>query len=171
MSDEIVLVYTARGRDRILSDGGSQAWVLDPNRVLKCQFVVCVQNRHNGAWGGADHQHGEGFLVGRISGVIPSKEGEGRWLIQFKEFAEISIPNCWGGWRNPVRYEGKDTFEFINDIEFKDLIFSPLPSSQPSSSHAENTTVIRPLTIAEAKRGLALGLGVPESAISITISM
>lgn len=37
--ENTVCVLTARGFETILSEGGSQAWVLDANRARKCEYV------------------------------------------------------------------------------------------------------------------------------------
>ncbi len=177
MGNNTVVVFTARGANRILSENGSQAWRLNKNKAEACRYLVCTQNRHNGPWGEAEAEHSAAFLVGRIRDVVPSKEGgkaEGRWHIRISEYALIYIPRCWQGQRNPVRY---DTLENLG-IDLGKLHFQPMPNSQglpPESTDnadtdafAEDETV-QPLTIAEAKAGLALGLGVPESAIEIQV--
>ena len=66
MSDQCLVVLTARGFERIISEGGSQSWRLKPDRAERREFCVCVQNRHNGHWGGADQEHHHAFLIGRI---------------------------------------------------------------------------------------------------------
>lgn len=171
-----VVVFTNRGLDRLLEEGGSQAWKLDPDRVRKLSYVVCVQNRNDGDWGQPTHDQGEGFLIGRISGVDVNSEGrnENRYVIQFDEYAEISLPNFWdrlGGLRNPVRYlEDLERYVDVNALEWKRVqpqIEGELPvtTTRPVSPSSEP----RALDIAEAKKALAAFYRVPVSAIEIVI--
>lgn len=163
-------VLTARGVDRILSEGGSQAWRLRPDNVMKMRYCVCVQNRHHNHWGGADQPHHHAFLVGRIADVVPSPERPERYLIVFSEYARINKADAWPGLRNPVRYATLEEF----GVDGPDsLEWHPMPADVMDASLAEPQDEEQggfgPLTIIEAKAGLALGLGVPESAIEICI--
>jgi hypothetical protein len=105
MSDKAILVFTAKGFSTIISERGSQAWVLDPDRARCCDYLVCAQNR-NGGWGSPEAPHGAGFLVGKIEGVEPSavSDEKPRWLVRISAYARIDKPRMWDGGRNPVRY-------------------------------------------------------------------
>jgi hypothetical protein len=173
MTTPCLVVLTARGSARLLAEGGTQAWRLKPENVRRVAYCVCVQNRHHGHWGGADQEHHHAFMVGRISDVVPSPEGRPeRYLVKFSEYTRINHPNAWPGLRNPVRYATLEEFG-ITDPDA--LTWHPMPDSsavEPAPTAApqdEDKEGFGPLTIAEAKAGLALGLGVPERAIEITI--
>ena len=170
MTTPCLVVLTARGPARLLSDGGSQAWRLKPDNVLRLKYCVCVQNRHNGHWGGADQEHHSAFLLGRISDVVPSPETPNRYLVKFSEYARIDSLNAWPGLRNPVRYGALEDFG-ISDPDA--LTWHPMPEARTGGRTGEvqdeDKDGFGPLTIPEAKAGLALGLGVPESAIEISI--
>lgn len=169
MSDQCLVVLTARGFERIISEGGSQSWRLKPDRAERREFCVCVQNRHNGHWGGADQEHHHAFLIGRIRDVVPSPERLERYLVRFSAYARIDSANAWPGLRNPVRY---GTLEEFGITDPASLNWQPMPATQPraaDSGEIGDESGIGPLTIAEARAGLALGLGVPESAIEITV--
>ena len=72
-----ICVLTARGIERILAEGGSQAWVLDAKRARACEYVVCVQNcRFADDWGQVSAPHHSAFVVGRLKEVVPSREEE-----------------------------------------------------------------------------------------------
>lgn len=170
-AEDTVAVFTARSPERIVREGGSQAWVLNPVRAKQCTWLVCTQNRHN-----ADHDfedasepHGSAFLVGKISGLRRSVENpnEERWLITINEYARINLPKVWGGWRNPVRYTSLADL----GIDPVGLSWQPLvaPIGEPAEPTGEPPSARQGLTIAEAKRGLALTFGVGEDAIEITI--
>jgi hypothetical protein len=170
MSSPCLVVLTARGPARILDEHGTQAWRLKPENVRRLKFCVCVQNRHNGHWGGADQEHHHAFMVGRISDVVPSPERPERYLVEFSEYARIDYPNAWPGLRNPVRYGTLEEFD-ISDPEA--LTWHPMPAVRTGAptgeAQDEDQEGFGPLTIPEAKAGLALGLGVPESAIEIIV--
>ena len=87
-----ICVLTARGIEKILGDGGSQAWVLDAKRARQCEYEVCDQNRgFTDDWGHVSAPHHTAFIVGRLKDVVRSKEldSENRWILTFSEYAEI----------------------------------------------------------------------------------
>jgi len=158
-----VCVLTARGIETILAEGGSQAWVLDAKRARECEYVICVQNRgFEDDWGKVSASHHTAFLVGRLNGVARSQEEDcgNRWLLTFSEYAEVNVPDAWPGNRNPVLYTNLEQF----GINVDELEFHPMPEQEPvAQSRAA------PLTIAQAKAGLAQTFGVDPSAIEITV--
>ena len=160
-----VCVLTARGIDRILAEGGSQAWVLDAKRARACQYVICVQNRgFTDDWGLASALHHNAFLVGRLKDVARSQEAdcEKRWMLHFSEYAEVEVPDAWPGNRNPVLYTDLERFH----IDVSRLHFQPMPEQKPV---AQPVATGRALTLAEAKEGLALTFGVQPAQIEITV--
>jgi hypothetical protein len=169
-----VAVFTNRGLHRLLAEGGTQAWSLQPDRVKKLKYVVCTQNRDDGEWGAPTHDQGQGFLIGKISGVEPSPEGrEGRYIILFKEYAEINVPSMAYQWRNPVRYIELNDFSIDpNTLTWKSVhprtdgepprAASPIGAPSPASESAG-------LDITEAKKALSTFYRVPVTAIEIVI--
>lgn len=103
------MVMTARGPARIISEGGTQAWHLNPDNARRYDYVVCVQNRHNGNWGEATEPHLMAFLIGKISTVelatdLPDPGKPLRYIIKMSEYARIAVQApAWVG-RNPVKY-------------------------------------------------------------------
>jgi hypothetical protein len=170
MSTPCLVVLTARGSHRLFEEGGSQAWRLNPENAQKQNYCVCVQNLHNGHWGNPDHEHHHAFMVGRIRDVITSPERADRFLVRFSHYAKIDWPDAWTGLRNPVRYGTLEEFG-ITDPDSLDWLpmkrTSPPPvTAVPPDEHQDGCG---PLTIPEARTGLSLGLGVPESAIEIIV--
>lgn len=164
---DAIVVLTARSPERILREGGSQAWLLNPARAKLCRWLVCTQNRHNPdhEFSDATEPHGVGFLVGKISAIRPSEEDGARWLIAISEFARLRVPDAWDHGRNPVRYTSLEELGIDPDaLEFHTM---PLGVSQPSSIFER--TAANKLTIADAKKGLAATFGVKPEAIEITI--
>lgn len=174
-STPCLAVFTCRGTQRILREGGSQAWRLSSSHASKMRYIVCIQNR-NLDWGNATHPHGTAFLVGKISGVEALKEdskGIIRKIVKISEYAEIDVPNCWEGGRNPISYMKLGDFGLnLDELEFK-----PVPTRTEQDSPSDDTPVAEDeliedqegLTIEQAKRGLAIGLGISVEQIEILI--
>lgn len=158
-----VVVFTARSTQNILNEGGTSAWRLDRNHALRCGFVVCARNG-NARWVEGKEAHHSAFLVGKIKDVVPTAEYPGRFLIQLSEYALVNIPDVWKGERNPVKYS---TLEDLG-IEAATLTWKPMPKPTEvlGTGNASGRT---PLTIDEAKQGLAFKFSVPVEAIEITI--
>lgn len=166
-----VAVFTNRGRDRILSEGGTQAWSLNPTNAKKVKYVVCAQNRDDGDWGAPTHAQGQGFLIGRLEDVLPSPEGRpGRSIITFAEYAEIDVPNMAYQWRNPVRYIELSDFGIDPDkLVWKRC--TPYTEGGPprAASPGGPVSESRGLDITEAKKQLSVFYRVPVSNIEIVI--
>ncbi len=131
-------------------------------RVKQQQYLVCVRKAKPGT-----DDHGTVFLVGKIAGVQKhgvDRRGQQRWFFQISDFAIPSHRVQWE-WRNPVRYT---TLEDLG-IELKKLKFKPAPPATESVPMAELAPSVKPLTIAEAKAGLAAKFGVSPDAIDIHI--
>ncbi len=172
-----VVVFTNPGLGRLLEEGGSQAWKLNPDKVRKLTYVMCVQNRNDGDWGRPTHEQGEGFLIGKISGVETNSEDResNRYIIKFDEYAEISVPKLWeklGGLRNPVHYlNDLEKYVHVDGLEWK-RIHSHMEGEPPRAASPIVPNVLsqgRGLDIAEAKKALATFYRVPVTAIEIVI--
>jgi hypothetical protein len=169
---DTIVVFTARSPERIIDEGGSQAWVLNPARAKLCKWLVCTQNRHNPdhEFSDATEPHGSAFLVGKISAITQSPEegSDDRWIIEINEVARITELDVWKHWRNPVRYM---TLSDLG-IRVSDLEFQPVPAAKQEQAKAQNQTTHWPpatLTIPEAKKALAATFGVKPEAVEITI--
>src|SRR5689334_4812454 len=110
MNNDTLTVFTAKSIERLLREGGTSSWRLNPAHARRCTFVVCTRNTR-AHWGDGDEPHGSAFLVARIGDVVQceataenDESEEDRFLIRFTEFARINIPNVWNGQHNPVRY-------------------------------------------------------------------
>jgi len=96
-----------------------------------------------------------------------NESSEHRYLIQFSQFARLNILNLWKGDRSPVKYEKLEDL----GIDPSTLIWEPMPEHVKDIAPVEEVskTGVTALTVAEAKRGLALTFNVPPEAIEITI--
>jgi hypothetical protein len=125
--EDTITVFTHRSPDGIKADGGSERWVLNPKRVRLCKWVICTQNQHsNDARSNASEPHGTAFLIGKISGVVRAPENQKRWLIKISEYAEINVPNAWGGYQNPIHYGSLAEL----GVNPESLQFNPMPEER-----------------------------------------
>jgi hypothetical protein len=165
---EVVVVFTAKSVERILREGGTSSWRLDRNHARQCEYALCTRNG-NADWVEGPEEHHTGFLVAKVKDVVPApgSRSDGRYLIQFSEYARADIPGAWKGDRNPVRYS---TLEEI-EIDPSTLRWEPMPESADVNTYSESSarTIDAPLTLLDAKKGLALTFGVAPEAIEITI--
>jgi hypothetical protein len=179
MSDECIAVFTVESPHRILQQGGSRAWALASSRARKCRYLVCVQNLYHPGrdFSDAFEPHGAVFLVGKISDVIPDLLSNDRWQICISEYALHTVMNAWKGWRNPVRYTtlremGIDlealTFRSVSDGQ-RDLSITTDQLAPTVAPRKQDDGPIAPLSIAQAKAGLAAYYGVSQEAIEIVI--
>jgi hypothetical protein len=161
----VIVVFTSKGMNRILADGGSSGWKLDPKRAADCEYFVCTRN----AKGRPGHR--AAFFIGKLDKVsllseeLPRK----RYMLTFTEFAKVEIPNVWRGDRNPVRYTTMEELgidptqhEFGTGLIWK-------PAVEQSAAEEAAVPANRSLTIEQAKAGLSAKFGVPPDQIEITI--
>ena len=176
MSQEVAVVFTAKSIERILREGGTSSWRLDRNHARQCAFAVCTRNAY-ADWVEGPEAHHSAFLVGRVRDVVPcaatpenDESEKNRYLIQFSEFARVNVADVWKGDRNPVRYV---TLEELG-IDPSTLKWEVMPKSDNAPELVGQVTSLKslgvqPLTMAEAKKGLALTFNVAPGAIEITI--
>ena len=127
--NESILVFTHRSTEFLTKLIGSTSWQLNPERAKNCDYVICARNS-NSPLANDDFPHSSAFLVGKISNVVQSlnlPRDEHRYMIEFLEYAEISIPNVWQGWRSPVIYKNTNELESAFKIDFQDLNWVHVP--------------------------------------------
>jgi hypothetical protein len=175
-TDKVPVVFTAKSIDRILEEEGTSSWRLDPNRARQCSFAVCTRNAYSKQVEGRE-AHRSAFLVGKIKDVVPSRTSTspGRYLIQFSEFAHVNIPDAWKGDRNPVKYSTLQELGIDPSLMKWQAMPEPsgtsmlLPTTPSPLIEAQSAAADVPLTLTQAKKGLALAFGVEPEAIEITI--
>jgi hypothetical protein len=166
MAEDTVAVFTFKSIERILAEGGTSSWRLDRNHARQATYAVLTRNAHADETEGPESHH-TAFLIGKIKDVVPVGSN-GRFLILFREYALIDIADAWDGGRNPVSYRSLDHF----GIDPSTLEWKPMPEpKKPAPIVASPAPMpgISGLTLAEAKRGLAITFGVPPEAIEITV--
>jgi hypothetical protein len=170
---DAIAVFSSKDLDTILRIGGTQSWVLNLNRTKNIKYVV-IFSHGGGAQGAQKANHGRAWLIGEIERVEPA-DGERRpqrWRIVFKNYALLDSAAEWPGFRNPVTYMSLESLG-INPAA---LDFKPIPkiahvqkavTTDPPSRRQGQAQA--PLTIQQAKDGLAAHFGVSPDAIEIII--
>jgi len=173
MTQEVAIIFTAKSVETLLQEGGTSSWRLDRNHARQCVYAVCTRNAYAG-WVEGPEEHHAAFIVGKVKDVVPSPSRADRYLIQFSEYALVDVPNVWKGDRNPVRYSNTDEVRKLG-IDLSNLTWKPMPKpTEPDGIKAKGPAAkvseeLRPLSMNEAKKGLALTFGVAPEAIEITI--
>ena len=157
MNRDTIAVFTRKSAGSIFKAGGSGDWVADRARAEKCKYLVCVRNAHGSRQPEDTLAHGTAFLVGR--GLFIARTEADRIVIGFHEYASINVATSWQN-RNPVGYHELQGWLRIDPAT---LDWKPFPTEQVEQPKA------KPLTIAQARAGLAAGLGVSEDRIEIII--
>ncbi len=148
-------VFTGHGPEDIRMLGGTAKWRLNTDLLLlSCCYVVCVFNgaaQLPFAHGNPSARDNAAFLIGRIAGVEPVKEGDplfyfgdqwelpNRKMVQISDVCMIDIPAFMPVWRNPTIYlaEG-EVLEKLGICGFDELDFTPNSpaSAQDRSAYA-----------------------------------
>ncbi|MBP7002323.1 hypothetical protein [Amaricoccus sp.] len=176
--EDTILIFTCKGMPSFLEEGGSGHWKVRPERINRLHYAVFCRNRHTAEPVEGNESHGDGFLVARIAGVVPSPRITGRSIIQLAEVAPIEIPELWQGFRNPTLYTSMDSL----GIDVGALDWRPMAEQgRLPDAQSERARLTRPEVDADrprrtfgeaikAKRAeLASEIGVAEEAIEITI--
>jgi hypothetical protein len=179
VSNNALIVFTAKTVAMIHEQGGTSSWVLSPASMRDVRYVVCTRNtdrEFDEECGPRPEAHGSAFLVGKVSGlkVLKEKNNRKRYLVQMSEYARVSVPDFWTHDRNPTRYTDTDSLR-ERGIDVNKLDWLPMPDTDCNIGvmpHPEAVSAPQGegLTIAQAKRGLSVKFGVPEQAIQIVIN-
>ena len=167
MAKKVAVIFTFKRVERILREGGTSSWRLNRNHARHCAFAVLTRNAKSKKTEGPEPHH-TAFMVGKVKDVVPAPDRPERFLIQFSEYALVNVPDAWKGDRNPIKYTGA-----LEDLGItpSTLKWERMPEQDEATDPTPETVPISgaPLTMAEAKKGLALTFGVPADAIEITI--
>lgn len=179
---EVLTVLTFKSGRHIVSDGGTQSWVISQSRARRCGYVVCVRHQHGPYKAEGNEPHKHAFLVGRVSGVVPSDETEDRFKVEMSEYAVVDGPQIPLNSASPTQYfpslssigidEAKLHWKAMSDLPGED-VSSPavvISATDNAPKVGEDDDDVAPMSvIMQAKKLIADGLQVPLSAIEITV--
>jgi hypothetical protein len=120
-------VFTTQTPVRILREGGTSGWRVNPDRARHTPYLACIHNHTNpaGRVPGSTTVHRAVFLVARISGVVPAT-GDNRphrFKICIASYVRHTAPDAWQGWPNPVKYTTLGHLGIDPDaLDFHDLL-------------------------------------------------
>lgn len=159
---KVIKLFTSESPDDIQRKGGSFAWKLNASKANLCSYALLYHNAR-ARTGARVADHGDLFLVGRISGL--AAQPEGRHAIIFDAVAVPTRSDSWPSThQNPVNYAEVDE-SLLTSLKF-DAVELGAPVVQPAA--AEHSLGLG-LTIAKAKELLATHYGVTADAIEIII--
>lgn len=185
----VVGIFTGKDLKMMESEGGSGYWVARTDRVKNSEYVILIRNRRE-QWAAKDGlEHGQAFLIGKISDCIQSKKYDGRKLIQISEYSPLpdtsDFKKAWkkltDGQRYPVAYlTTENLLEALGlDVTILDWYrFNANPNAEDFLDIAEadleegtiNDEKELSEIIFEAKEMIALAADVDIDKISIQIS-
>lgn len=153
--NDTVVVLTYKSVETMIEEGGCGYWRANAHSLTTCKYVVATRNSRRSEREG-EEEHGTAFMVGEINGVL--QDGD-RFVIQMKRFATLHKPQVWkAGGSNPVRYARLASLK----IDPKTLAWETWPGE--AADYAD-----QPLTMEQAKTGLARTFGVRPDQIKITV--
>lgn len=161
---DAIMLKTFETIEDVMTNGCSRSWHVNRVNAANRKFAVLTRNANGG--GEPSVPDRSAFLVGEISSVTDTADPEypGRHQIEFGRVARVDVPEAWKPQQNPLAYV---TLESLG-IDPEELDFQPVEAVPTSADATQDRE--RGLSISEAIRLLALGLGVPEASIQITIT-
>jgi len=110
--------------------------------------------------------------VGKVAGIAATSVGNKR-IIQISEYAEVSRPVSWDKSRNPVLYRNLAERGFdIASLQWKPVPAQVAPDEaldEPAPALETDEHGVLPLSIAQAKQGLAAYFQVSPDQVEITV--
>ncbi len=170
---DAIAVLTSKDRETIFQLGGTQSWVLNMSRAQNMRYAIIFA--HGGSSQGRDKSdHGRALMLGEIAYIehVENERRPQRWRIVFKRYADIDIPYEWPGFRNPITYMSLASLGIdVSTLDFKTMPASVVQHDQsaPEVVRVASRQNVLPLTIQQAKLGLAAHFGVTPDTIEITI--
>ena len=185
---KVIGIFTGKDLKWMESEGGSGYWIVRTDRIKSAEYVILIRN-HRETWAVKDGLgHGQAFMIGKISGCIPTKKHAGRKLIQISEYALLpdteNFKKAWkkltAGQRYPVAYLNTNDLLQNLDLDVEKLewsAFNANPNAETASHESEiiaeeavDETKELSEIIAEAKEMIAHAAGIDVDKVNIQIS-
>lgn len=178
----IIAVLTAKNLESMKADGGSGHWTAKSDRIKSSDYVLMIRNSKEKLPDKLSAAHGQAFMIGKVSGCVPSHKHDGRRIIQISEYSLLpdtqDFKNAWSkltkGQRFPVAYlNDEDLLTKIN-LNINDLVwqkFEPVIDNKradllkPVIDESKDLSTI----ISEAKEMIAHAAGVETDKVDIQI--
>ncbi|MGX1307035.1 hypothetical protein AB7M35_001755 [Amorphus suaedae] len=174
---EVLTVLTFKSARHIVHDGGTQSWVIGPRRASRCAYVVCVRHQQGPYKAEGNEPHKHAFLVGKISGVVPSSETPDRFRVEMSEYAIVNGPKIPLNSASPTQYFpsldkiGIDAaaleWKPISDLPDEHVGAAPVNTHVRDAGNGDSISAVSVLM--QAKKLVADGLDVPLSAVEIIV--
>lgn len=185
---EVLTVLTFKSARHIVSDRGTQSWVISQRRARRCGYVVCVRHQQGPYKAEGDEPHKHAFLVGKVSDVVPSDETKDRFKVEISEYAIVGGPQIPLNSASPTQYFPSLSsinidYNSLNWKPISDLpdetASTPLAAAPAVSEHGDGSDdddgkdedggIVTMSVIMQAKKLIAEGLQVPLSAVEIIV--
>ncbi len=179
---EILTVLTFKSARHIVGDGGTQSWVVSQRRARRCAYVVCVRHQQGPYKAEGNEPHKHAFLVGKVSGAVPSSESSDRFRVEMSEYAIVDGPHIPLNSASPTQYFPSLSSIGIDEASLQWKPMRALPDEDGSIPRGGVTTsedAIQDVStggsipamsvIMQAKKLVADGLGVPLSSVEIVV--
>ncbi|ARD27811.1 hypothetical protein RZ964_002525 [Acinetobacter baumannii] len=175
----VIAVLTGKNLNSVKEDGGSGHWIAKSERIENADYVLLVRN-HRETWSDKESaEHGQAFMIGKISGCIPSDKHDGRKLIQISEYSLLpdtdNFKKAWTkltkGQRYPVAYlNDNDLLTELNlDINKLEWIKFESNNKSPVTDFKIDESKDLSTIISEAKEMIAHAAGVETDKVDIQI--
>jgi hypothetical protein len=164
MMTPIIRIISRDSAEDMIAAANSAAWFGKQQTFASAEAFVVV---HPGTR--------RPFFIAKIEEVVPVPEsGERRWALRFREYAELAVAEYdIDASSNPAIK--RDLEQILPGMTLDGFAWKLVGSPSIKWSFSNNlgqireSRMARPLTIAEARAGLSIGLGVPEDQIEIIV--
>ena len=158
---EVLTVLTFKSAAHIIADGGTQSWVIGRRRASRCSHVVCVRHQQGPYKAEGNEPHKHAFLVGKVSGVVPSSETDDRFRVEISEYAIVDGPQIPLNSASPTQY-----FPSLRSLGIDEAFLDWKPVRGVPGEVAADAAVS---VLMRAKKLVADGLHVPLSDVEIIV--
>ncbi len=159
---KVIGIFTGKDLEWMESEGGSGYWVARTDRIKSAEYVIFIRN-HREQWAVKDDlEHGQAFMIGKVSGCITTKKYKNRKIIQMSQYSLLpntdDFKKAWrkltNGQRYPVAYKTtEDLWEDLG-IEVENLQWSTF-NANPDAETVSNAEISSKADIVDDSKELA----------------
>lgn len=172
----VIGIFTGKDLNIMRKEGGSGYWVVKSHRILSAKYALFIRNKRE-TWSIKDVNHGQAFMIGKISGCISAPDYPGRKIIQISEYSifpdTAQFKNAWkkltGGQRYPISYMNDEYVWDKLSINIDDLEWLPFESSIQLTNDCDDEKDLHDI-ILEAKEIIAQAANVDVNNVQIQIN-